>query len=149
MNVGNMGSEFRMAYTVIGDAVNLASRLERLTRAYGTRMIVSESTRAGHDGLIYREIDRVRVKGKHLPVAIYEPLAYRDLAAPKLLRELELYNEALRRYRIGEWDAALTRFAALKDDHPQQPLYSLYIERIRHLLLVPPKGEWLGVFEHQ
>lgn len=149
MNVGNMGSEFRMAYTVIGDAVNLASRLERLTRAYGSRLIVSESTRAGHDGLIYREIDRVRVKGKHLPVAIYEPLAYRDLAAPKLLRELELYNEALRRYRDGDWDAALARFAALKDDNPQQPLYSLYIERIRHLLLVPPVGEWQGVFEHQ
>ncbi len=149
MNVGNMGSEFRMAYTVIGDAVNLASRLERLTRAYGTRLIVSEATRAGHDGLIYRELDRVRVKGKHRPVAIYEPLAYRERAAPALLRELELYNEALKRYRAGDWDAALARFAALKVDHPQQALYGLYIERIRHFILSPPPGEWQGVFEHQ
>jgi len=149
MNVGNMGSEFRMAYTVIGDAVNLASRLERLTRAYGTRLIVSESTRAGHDGLIYRELDRVRVKGKHRPVAIYEPLAYRDRAEPMLLRELDLYNEALKRYRAGDWDAALARFAALKDAHPRQALYSLYVERIRHFILAPPQGEWLGVFEHQ
>lgn len=149
MNVGNMGSEFRMAYTVIGDAVNLASRLERLTRVYGSRLIVSEATRAGHDGLIYRELDRVRVKGKHRPVAIYEPLAYRERAEPALLSELDLYNEALKRYRAGDWNAALARFAALKDDHPQQALYGLYIERIRHFILSPPPGEWQGVFEHQ
>ena len=149
MNVGNMGSEFRMAYTVIGDAVNLASRLERLTRVYGTRLIVSEATSAGHDGLIYRELDRVRVKGKHRPVAIYEPLAYRERAEPALLRELELYTDALKHYRAGDWNAALARFAALKDDHPQQMLYGLYIERIRHFILSPPPGEWQGVFEHQ
>jgi len=148
MNVGNMGSEFRMAYTVIGDAVNLASRMEGLTRVYGVRLIVSDVTRAAHGGLVYRELDRVRVKGKNTQVAIYEPLGRPGHLDAELLKEVELYEDALRLYRAGNWDLAELRFLALRERYPRKTLYNLFIGRIQHFRRTPPPPDWQGVSDH-
>jgi len=148
MNVGNMGSEFRMAYTVIGDAVNLASRLEGLTRVYDVGLVVSEATRAGHADLLYRELDRVRVKGKQKAVTIYQPIAYNDRATPELRQELNLYHQALRLYRDADWDLAELQFLALSQKYPECRLYHLYIERIQYFRTSPPAPEWRGVFDY-
>jgi adenylate cyclase len=146
MLVGNMGSKRRKNYTIMGDSVNLASRLEGINRQFGTYLIISESTFLQVQGqVIARELDLIRVKGKTHPVKVYELLGL--AANAHLFSDLvSRFERGLAAYRSGQWLEAIEIFQKLLGDHPQDGPSQVFIERCLNLLARPPEGSWDGVF---
>lgn len=141
---GNMGSPTRLNYSVVGDAVNLASRIEGLTKMYGVAAIVSEVSRAASSGIVYRELDQVQVKGRKAPLRIFEPMAAEGALAPDLAERLARHEEALACYRARDWDAAERHWRDLGAEPSDARLYETYLARLDALRRDPPPAGWDG-----
>jgi len=145
---GNIGSKKRMDYTIIGDGVNLAARLESACKQYGAHILVSEFTYKQLKGTYYsREMDVVIVKGKTKPVSIYEILDYHtEETYPNLNEALRQFKSGLQFYRQQRWDEAMSAFDEVQNLNPADKAALIYHERCQHLKQQPPGKDWDGVW---
>ena len=143
---GNLGSANRLNYSVIGDAVNLAARLESLTRLYNVANIVSAASKAAAPDFVYRELDKVQVVGKNKSVNIYELVGTVDSVTPEKQAELALFAAALSAYRQQDWARAREQFTQLLETCDNRELHQVFLQRIKHYEDNSPGPDWQGVY---
>ncbi|HEY1423834.1 MAG TPA: adenylate/guanylate cyclase domain-containing protein, partial [Candidatus Acidoferrum sp.] len=147
-SVGKMGSSLRLAYTALGDSVNLSSRLEGLNKDYGTHILVNEPTylAAKNSAFVFRELDLIRVKGKNEPVVIYELLGSTSDISPDIQTRLDRFRDARALYQRRSWPEAQAAFQEILDRWPEDGPARAYWKRCQEYLFDEPPTNWDGVF---
>lgn len=146
MSVGNMGSKIVQNYTIMGDAVNLASRLEGATKEYGVKILISETTqKALNDSIVTRYVDTLRVKGKSKPVDVYEVIARKENFTEQ--ENLSIFLEAMSLYKAKQFVEAKNIFSILSTKNGNDGLVQLYVLRCEEFINEPPPDNWDGVFD--